>query len=100
MKLQRLRNSGDVEIVILRPGIVFGPRSYWTAGLADALLNGQAYFVGSTDGICNSMYVDNLVHAIDCACNAPRIDREAFLPGDRERGTWKIFINRSWMHSD
>ena len=28
-QLQKLRATGDVELVILRPGIVTGPRSYW-----------------------------------------------------------------------
>jgi len=25
-------------------------------------------FVGDSNGICNSIYVDNVVHAIACAC--------------------------------
>ena len=87
--LRRLRRSGKVEIVILRPGIVFGPRSYWTAGLADEILSGHAYFVGSGEGICNSIYVDNLVDAIYLAGITPSIDRHAFLVGDRETVTWR-----------
>ena len=35
--LRRLRSSGSVELVILRPGIVHGPRSSWIGGLADEL---------------------------------------------------------------
>jgi nucleoside-diphosphate-sugar epimerase len=90
-KLRQLRARGNVEIVILRPGIVFGPRSYWTAELADELLSGQAYFVESNIGICNSLYVDNLVHAIYLAAMAPKVDGNAFLVGDRETVTWLDF---------
>lgn len=90
-RLWRLRRQGNVEIVILRPSIVFGPRSYWTAGLADELLSGQAYFVESGEGICNSIYVDNLVHAVHLAATVPNIDGNAFLLGDRETITWRDF---------
>ncbi|MEX0599318.1 MAG: NAD(P)-dependent oxidoreductase, partial [Rhodothermales bacterium] len=36
--LLRLRKKGDVEVVVLRPGIVYGPRSSWIGGFADTLL--------------------------------------------------------------
>ncbi|KFG70299.1 NAD-dependent epimerase/dehydratase family protein [Microvirga sp. BSC39] len=87
-RLSALRRAGDVEIVILRPGIVHGPKSAWTAGLADELLAGQAYLVGGGRGICNSIYIDNLVHAIQLAARAPHIDGQAFLVSDAEQVTW------------
>jgi nucleoside-diphosphate-sugar epimerase len=83
-RLQRLRASGKVELVILRPGIVYGPRSYWTGGLADELLSGEAYLVEGGAGICNALYVDNLVHAVELALTTARIDGEAFLVGEAE----------------
>ena len=42
-RLLALRASGRTEVVILRPGIVHGPRSQWTGGLADQLLAGEAF---------------------------------------------------------
>lgn len=87
-KLRRLRQKGNVELVLLRPGIVFGPRSAWTGGLADELLSGEAYLVDGGAGICNTIYVDNLVRAILLAATVPGIDGEAFLLGDRETVTW------------
>jgi nucleoside-diphosphate-sugar epimerase len=86
--LSKLRNKGDVELVILRPGIVFGPRSSWVLNFADALLAGQASLLNRGEGICNSLYVDNLVHAIYLAATQPAIDREVFLLGDQECVTW------------
>lgn len=88
-RLKRLRPSGSVELVILRPGIVYGPRSYWTGGLADEVLAGEAYLVDGGTGICNALYVDNLVQAIDLALTAPGIDGEAFLLGEEETVTWR-----------
>jgi nucleoside-diphosphate-sugar epimerase len=86
--LSRLRNQGDVELVILRPGIVFGPRSSWVTHFADDLLAGRAALLNHGQGICNSIYVDNLVHAIYLAATRSNIDREVFLLGDQECVTW------------
>jgi len=87
-KLQELRGQGHVELVILRPGIVFGPRSSWVTRFADDLLAGKAALLHGGQGICNSIYVDNLVHAIYLAATKPGIDREVFLVGDEERVIW------------
>jgi nucleoside-diphosphate-sugar epimerase len=89
-RLARLRRAGRVEVVVLRPGIVHGPRSGWITGFADDLLAGRAYLVGEGAGICNSIYVDNLVHAIHRAAIASTadVDGEAFLVADDERITW------------
>lgn len=86
--LLALRKRGRVEVVILRPGIVTGPRSSWIAGFADELLGGVAYVVNGARGICNSVYIDNLVQAIYRAFDAPGADTHAFLIGDAELVTW------------
>jgi nucleoside-diphosphate-sugar epimerase len=92
-RLLNLRAHGEVELVMLRPGIVFGPRSRWIDQVARQLLNGTAYLVGDGSGICNSIYVDNVVHAIRLALRADpaNVDREAFLIGDEEEVTWSEF---------
>jgi 2-alkyl-3-oxoalkanoate reductase len=84
----RLRRRGRVELVVLRPGIVIGPRDNWVSRIAEALSHGRAYLVGGGTGICNTIYVDNLVHAVRLAMSAP-VDGEAFLVGDRETVTWR-----------
>jgi nucleoside-diphosphate-sugar epimerase len=87
-RLLKLREKGSVEVVILRPGIVTGPRSIWQARFATELLAGTACWLDDGRGICNSLYVDNLVHAIHRALAAPGIDGLAFLLGDEETVTW------------
>ncbi|MDQ2692506.1 MAG: NAD-dependent epimerase/dehydratase family protein [Chloroflexota bacterium] len=86
--LAQLRGQGDVEVVILRPGIVFGPRSSWVTRFAEDLLDGRAALLNRGQGIFNSIYVDNLVHAIYLAARRERADREVFLVGDRESVRW------------
>lgn len=90
-QLRELRNKGSVELVMLRPGIVFGPRSFWISSFASDLLAGQAYMVDSGQGICNSIYVDNLIHAIYLAMTTSGVDGEAFIVGDNEEITWAEF---------
>jgi len=90
-RLSRARSSCAVELVILRPGIVYGPRSYWTGELADEELAGEAYLVGGGEGICNALYVDNLIQAIELCLTAPGIDGEVYLLGETETVTWREF---------
>jgi 2-alkyl-3-oxoalkanoate reductase len=87
--LMRLRSRGTVEVVVLRPTIVFGPGSRWVFDFADGLRDGSAYLVEGARGICNSIYVDNLGYAVHLAVTTPGIDREIFLVGDEESVTWR-----------
>lgn len=93
-RLLNLRREGSTEVAILRPGIVYGPRSArWTAGIADDLMNGRAYLVNNGKGICNCIYVDNVVEAIRLSIFAASeaVDGQAFLISDQEKITWKEF---------
>lgn len=90
-KLLQLRSKGSVEVVIFRPGIVFGPHSRWIVNLADDLLKGSAYLIQGGAGICNTTYVDNLVHAMKLAMTVVEADRQAFFVGEPEQVTWAEF---------
>ena len=92
--LLSLRKTGSVELTILRPGIVYGPRSRWMTEIADQLLSGTAYLINDGIGVCNSIYVDNLIHAIILSLTAPTADRNVFLLGDLERITWFYFYQQ------
>jgi nucleoside-diphosphate-sugar epimerase len=70
--------------------IVFGPRSqYWTAQIAADLLSGKAYLIDGGSGICNSVYVDNLVHAMWLAAVNEKAAGQEFIITDGERVTWR-----------
>jgi nucleoside-diphosphate-sugar epimerase len=90
-KLLKLRQNGSVEVAIFRPGIVFGPRSRWVGDLAKQLVQGTAYLINDGRGVCNTVYVDNLIHAMRLAMIAKNVDAEAFFVGDRESVTWFDF---------
>jgi nucleoside-diphosphate-sugar epimerase len=93
LALAKSRRKGDVELVILRPAIVYGPRSRWIVDIADQLLCGNAYLVNGGLGVCNSIYVDNLIEAIQLALSVPSVDREIFLVGDNESVNWYQFYS-------
>jgi len=59
----RMAGSGP-RIVVLRPGLIWGPGSPWVEGPGAELVHGSAYLVGDGSGICNLMYVDDLVRRI------------------------------------
>jgi nucleoside-diphosphate-sugar epimerase len=77
----------------LRPGVVYGPRSRWIADLVTELRTGQAWLYESGAGICNGIYVDNLVHAIECCLTATTGAGGAYLVGDAETATRANFYH-------
>jgi nucleoside-diphosphate-sugar epimerase len=83
------RETGT-RFVILRPGVVYGPRSQWIAGFARSVVEGSAYVVAGARGVCNAIYVDNLVHAVDLALRREAAAGEAFLVSDDEAITWRM----------
>jgi nucleoside-diphosphate-sugar epimerase len=92
LALRALAADRRVDVVILRPGIVYGPRSQWVGGWADEVLSGEAYVVGAAAGVLNGIYVDNLVHgvALAWACEAAR--GRTYLLADREQVTWRDLL--------
>lgn len=81
-----------IELFILRPSIVFGPRDRWVTTLAADLKSRQAWLINDGRGICNTVYVDNLVHAVQCCLEAPaHAAGQAYFIGDAENITWGQF---------
>jgi nucleoside-diphosphate-sugar epimerase len=88
--LRRLRQDQAVEVVTLRPSIVFGPRSQWfTTQIASDLLNRKAYLVDEGAGICNTVHVDNLVTAMWKGAMTIEAANQDFIITDGERVTWR-----------
>jgi 2-alkyl-3-oxoalkanoate reductase len=77
----------------LRAGYVFGPRSDTIAELATLLETERAWLFQQGEGICNSLYVDNLVAAIRVALKAKAGAGAAYLIGDAETITWREFYH-------
>lgn len=80
-----------LEGYVLRPGVVYGPRSRWISDLADDLCAGRAWLSSQGGGIFNGIYVDNLIDAVQCCLDARGGDGEAYIVGDAETKTWEDF---------
>jgi 2-alkyl-3-oxoalkanoate reductase len=83
------RETGT-RFVILRPGVVHGPRSQWITRFARGLLDGSAYVVAGGRGICNAIYVDNLVHAVELALERDEAAGQTFLVADDGAVSWRM----------
>jgi 2-alkyl-3-oxoalkanoate reductase len=93
MRLNDLSRNGGPGVVVLRPSIVYGPRSRWISDPFEALIESRAGWVGSGAGFCNALYVDNLAHAIECALHAGSgVEGRAYLLRDAEVVTWRDFL--------
>jgi 2-alkyl-3-oxoalkanoate reductase len=100
--VRRLRARGRTEVVFLMPGIVYGPRSRWIATLAKNVIERTGHVVRGGAGICNAVYVDNVVEAISLSLKAENVDGESFFISDAETVTWKEFYKPiiDAFHSD
>jgi nucleoside-diphosphate-sugar epimerase len=81
-----------LEVIVLRPGIVWGVRSPHTMDLARALAGKGAFLVNDGRGVFNGVYIANLVAAIRAAGNAPSPSSGFYNVGDAETVTWQQFF--------
>jgi nucleoside-diphosphate-sugar epimerase/predicted dehydrogenase len=80
---------------ILQPSIVYGPFSRpWTIAPAEMLLYGTVVLPDLGDGLCNALYVDDLVDAMILAANKPEAVGERFIVSGPESVTWATFFER------
>ena len=60
-----LHQPGEFDVIIIRPGDVYGPRSQpWVLGPATAIRQGKFVTVKNSTGIMNHLHVDNLIDGI------------------------------------
>jgi nucleoside-diphosphate-sugar epimerase len=90
--LQYYRESG-LPVTILRPTIVYGPfgRSF-TVGTVTAIRERRMVLVNGGSGVCNCLYVDNLVEAMLLGAEHPDAPGGVFNISDASPVTWKDFI--------
>jgi nucleoside-diphosphate-sugar epimerase len=87
--LRAARRKGRVELIILRPSIVYGPRCRLFARIAEMLLNQTAFFIENGSGVCNTIYIDNLIDAIVAALKSGADERGIFHINDAENVSWR-----------
>lgn len=82
----------DVPGTIVQPTIVYGPFSRpWTIDPADMLRHGTVVLPDGGEGICNAVYVDDVVSAMILAAVRPEAIGQRYLISGPAPITWKQF---------
>jgi hypothetical protein len=87
----RSQSDGPVKVVILRPGLIWGPGSGWLVNPARELINGTAYLFDGGRGICNLIHVDNLIEHVVQLAKSPHTRSGVFNIADKETISWADF---------
>lgn len=84
-----------LPVSILRPSIVYGPYcKLWVVKFAERIKSGNwGVFDGIGDGVCNLVYVKDLVDAIALGLDSPRAPGEAFNVNGSETISWNDYFN-------
>jgi 2-alkyl-3-oxoalkanoate reductase len=85
--LRREMRQPGLEIIVLRPGLIWGPGSNWARQIGGELSAGMTLINGGR-GICNLVYVDNLVELILAAAVRPGRGSGFYNARDAESQTW------------
>lgn len=88
-------SEAGLGVVILRPTIVYGPFSdTWVSGYAGRFSQGSWLLSRDTcQGLCNLLYVDDLVQACLLALEAEGVDGQAFNVNGPEVVTWQDYFD-------
>ena len=88
-----LATNLGVELVVLRPGNVYGPRSgQWVVAALAELKRGTPTLIGGGNGDCGFVQVDNLVDAMLLAAENPKAVGRVYNIGDGFGLTWKQYF--------
>jgi len=78
---------------VIRPTYVWGPYSMWyTIYILQQMKKGEFAWVDDGNGICNAVYVGNVVDMCVLSCTNPQADHQAFIATDGENLTWREFF--------
>ena len=92
-RLLELFESRGLPVVILQPTIIYGPFSKaWTLAPVQSLLEGQLVLSSEGDGLCNAVYVDDVVDALILAAKREGVVGERFLISGPEPVSWNEFF--------
>ncbi len=82
-----------LPVVILRPANVYGPRSNpWTVRPIKLINSGQMMLINGGTGLCNYVYIDNLLDATLSATKRDQSVGQVYLITDGTAVTWKEFF--------
>jgi nucleoside-diphosphate-sugar epimerase len=82
----------SVAAVVIQPTLVYGPfLDYWTMQELKHLREGKVVLPAGDLGLCNAVYVDDVVDALLLAVETPEAVGERFLISSEEPVPWRDF---------
>ncbi|MDE3089187.1 MAG: NAD-dependent epimerase/dehydratase family protein [Chloroflexota bacterium] len=84
--------ENPLPLVVIRPACTYGPRSEaWTLQPLRRVRRGAPVLIGNGDGICNAIYIDNLVDLILLAMEKDAAIGQTFIGAEGRGVTWREF---------
>ncbi len=92
--IREMRRKLPIEVVVLRPYIVYGPwATYNTTQIALRLLQRELCLVNGGKAAFNGVYVDNLIDAMLLAAVKPEAANQDFIIQDGFGMSWRDYIS-------
>ncbi len=86
-------NKDTLHSTILQPTIVYGPASWlWTDYIIEKLLTGTVIIPDNGQGICNAVYVDDVVKALILATQTNGKSAEKYIISGPDTPTWHDYF--------
>ncbi|MBI5652569.1 MAG: NAD(P)-dependent oxidoreductase, partial [Chloroflexi bacterium] len=81
-----------LPLTIIRPDCTYGPRAHsWSVVPLQRVRRGAPVLIGNGDGICNAVYIDNLVDLIILSLQNDAAIGESFIGAEGRGVTWREF---------
>jgi nucleoside-diphosphate-sugar epimerase len=91
--LRDIATQRGVSYSIIRPGMIYGPRSSaWTRGMFKLARRKPTIFIGDGSGSAYPIHVDDVVDLITVLALHPAADGEAFNATPDPSPTWREFL--------
>lgn len=91
--MERQLMAAALPAAILQPTIVYGPHSsLWTDHLVEALAGGGVV-LPEPEGLCNGVFVGDVVQALMRAALVPDLGQERFIVSGPEAFSWSDLLN-------
>ncbi|MBV8943080.1 MAG: NAD-dependent epimerase/dehydratase family protein, partial [Solirubrobacterales bacterium] len=93
-EVRRVQETGALELVIVRPATVYGPRSEEVVGeMAAAICAGHMLLINRGRSVAGLTYVENVVDATILALGDDEAPGQAFNVTDGLAVTWRQFLD-------
>jgi nucleoside-diphosphate-sugar epimerase len=89
--LRDVMRDTPMRVVVLRPGLIWGPGSHWVRMAGEQLMHGTVCLSNSGKGIANLVHVDNLVEMILAVNRKPSGPSGFYNVADSETVTWSQY---------